>query len=87
MGTTSRHRARSRCVSTTEAGNRLGWVTDITDDAWRKWVLDWDAKPGKYTIQVRATDKDGATQTEEIAPPDPDGATGYHTRSITVAST
>lgn len=62
---------------------RLG--TDVTDDAWRQWVLDWDAKPGKHTIQVRATDKTGATQTADVAPPDPDGATGYHTRSVKVA--
>ncbi|MEP7112447.1 MAG: molybdopterin-dependent oxidoreductase, partial [Ilumatobacteraceae bacterium] len=33
---------------------RLG--NDVTNDAWRQWVLDWDATPGKYTIQVRATD-------------------------------
>ena len=59
--------------------------TDVTDDAWRQWVLDWDAKPGKYTIQVRATDKNGDTQTADIAPPDPDGATGYHTRTVTVS--
>ena len=62
---------------------RLG--ADVTDDAWRQWVLDWDAKPGKYTIQVRATDKDGNTQTADEAPPDPDGATGYHTRTVKVA--
>ena len=62
---------------------RLG--TDVTDDAWRQWVLDWDAKPGEHIIQVRATDKTGATQTADVAPPDPDGATGYHTRSVKVA--
>ncbi len=62
---------------------RLG--SDVSDDAWREWVLDWDAKPGKHTIQVRATDKNGDTQTADIAPPDPDGATGYHTRSVKVA--
>ncbi len=62
---------------------RLG--NDVTDDAWRQWVLDWDAAPGKYTIQVRATDKDGDTQTADLAPPDPDGATGYHTRTVKVA--
>ena len=62
---------------------RLG--TDVTDDAWRQWILDWDAKPGKYTIQVRATDKTGDTQTADVAPPDPDGATGYHTRTVKVA--
>jgi DMSO/TMAO reductase YedYZ molybdopterin-dependent catalytic subunit len=62
---------------------RLG--TDVTDDAWRQWVLDWDAKPGKHIIQVRATDKTGQTQTADVAPPDPDGATGYHTRSVKVS--
>jgi DMSO/TMAO reductase YedYZ molybdopterin-dependent catalytic subunit len=61
---------------------RLGH--DVSDDAWRQWVLDWDATPGKYTIQVRATDKDGDTQTADVAPPDPDGATGYHTRTVKV---
>jgi DMSO/TMAO reductase YedYZ molybdopterin-dependent catalytic subunit len=48
---------------------RLG--TDVTNDAWRQWVLDWDATPGTYTIQVRATDKDGDTQTADHAPPTP----------------
>ena len=61
---------------------RLG--TDVTDDAWRQWVLDWQVTPGNYTIRVRATDKTGATQTADVAPPDPDGATGYHTRSVKV---
>lgn len=61
---------------------RLG--SDVTDDAWRQWVLDWDATPGTFTIQVRATDKDGETQTADVAPPDPDGATGYHTRTVKV---
>ncbi|MGZ4680024.1 MAG: molybdopterin-dependent oxidoreductase, partial [Ilumatobacteraceae bacterium] len=61
---------------------RLG--SDVTDDAWRQWVLDWQATPGDYTIKVRATDKTGATQTADVAPPDPDGATGYHTRSVRV---
>ena len=50
--------------------------SDVTNDAWRQWALDWDAKPGTYTIAVRATDKDGETQTAARAP-DPDGATGY----------
>ncbi len=58
--------------------------SDVTNDAWRQWVLDWDAKPGTYTIAVRATDKEGDTQTADHAPPDPDGATGYHTRTVKV---
>jgi DMSO/TMAO reductase YedYZ molybdopterin-dependent catalytic subunit len=53
-------------------------ATDVSDDAWRQWVLDWDAPAGDHTITVRATDKGGATQTEERAPVAPDGATGWH---------
>ena len=59
--------------------------TEDTDDAWRQWVLKWDATAGTHTIKVRATDKTGATQTEEVAAVAPDGATGYHTRRIRVS--
>lgn len=62
---------------------RLG--TDVTVDAWRQWVYEWDATPGEHTIQVRATDNTGATQTDEVSRPDPDGATGWHTRTIRVS--
>jgi sulfite oxidase len=61
---------------------RLG--TDVTVDAWRQWVYEWNSTPGKYTIQVRATDRNGDVQTEDVSRPDPDGATGWHTRSVTV---
>lgn len=61
---------------------RLG--ADITIDAWRQWIYEWDATPGKYTIRVRATDRNGDTQTEDVSRPDPDGATGWHTRKVTV---
>jgi len=56
---------------------RLG--TDVSDDAWRQWVFEWDATPGTHEIQVRATDKTGETQTAEQAAPAPNGATGHHT--------
>jgi len=59
-------------------------ATDVSIDAWRQWKLEWDATPGSHTIQVRATDGTGATQTDEISRPDPDGATGYHTRTVDV---
>ncbi|MEX0847325.1 MAG: molybdopterin-dependent oxidoreductase [Ilumatobacteraceae bacterium] len=61
---------------------RLG--DDVSSDAWRQWVLEWDATSGKHTLQVRATDGDGNTQTEQVSRPDPDGATGWHTRTVTV---
>ena len=47
-------------------------------DTWRQWMTDWDATPGDHTIEVRATDAAGRTQTEEQAPPAPDGASGWH---------
>ena len=67
LGATPRHReVEVRIDDGQWQQARLG--NDVTDDAWRQWVLDWDAKPGKYTIQVRATDKDGNTQTADISP-------------------
>ena len=54
-------------------------------DTWRQWTWQWDASPGPHVLQVRATDLDGNTQPAERVPPIPDGATGWHTRSLTVA--
>jgi DMSO/TMAO reductase YedYZ molybdopterin-dependent catalytic subunit len=56
----------------------------VSPDTWRQWRLTWDATPGDYAITVRATDATGATQTEEQAPPEPDGATGWHTTFVTI---
>lgn len=56
-----------------------------TIDTWRQWVYRWDASSGSHTLQVRAADDTGVTQTAEHRPPFPDGATGYHTISVTVA--
>jgi DMSO/TMAO reductase YedYZ molybdopterin-dependent catalytic subunit len=60
---------------------------DLTIDSWRQWVYEWDTtglEPGEHRLQVRATDATGETQTDEVARPDPDGATGWHTRTVTV---
>jgi hypothetical protein len=48
-------------------------------------VYEWEATAGDHRVQVRATDGTGATQTEDVAPPAPDGATGYHTRKVSVS--
>jgi hypothetical protein len=56
--------------------------TGISRDTWYQWSARVQLTPGKHRISVRATDGTGAVQTSEIAPPAPDGATGYH--SITV---
>ena len=60
-------------------------AADVTDDSWRPWAVEWQATAGRHSVQVRATDKTGATQTEEVRPPAPDGATGYHTRTFDIA--
>ncbi len=63
-------------------------ATDVTIDSWRQWRYDWDTSevdPGEHRIQVRATDTTGETQTEEVARPDPNGATGWHTRTVIVS--
>ncbi|WP_421119137.1 molybdopterin-dependent oxidoreductase [Aquihabitans daechungensis] len=53
-------------------------------DTWVQWWLEWDAKPGDHRLRARAIDGDGRTQTAEIAPPAPDGATGLHTIQVKV---
>ena len=82
------HRGIERVEVSTDGGEtwndaRLAKQLDI--DTWRQYVYDWDARPGEYTLQVRATDGEGETQTAAIAPPHPSGATGYHTVNVTVA--
>ncbi|MET8798366.1 molybdopterin-dependent oxidoreductase [Nocardia sp. NPDC004568] len=53
-------------------------------DTWRQWTWRWDAPPGSHTLRVRATDGSGRVQTAERADPVPDGATGWHSRTVTV---
>lgn len=53
-------------------------------DAWRQWVYDWDATPGRHTISARATDGTGEVQTAQVAPPAPDGASGHHRIEVQV---
>lgn len=53
-------------------------------DTWRQWTLRWQATPGKHRLTVRATDNGGQTQTDAVAPPDPDGATGWHSIDVEV---
>jgi DMSO/TMAO reductase YedYZ molybdopterin-dependent catalytic subunit len=53
-------------------------------DTWRQWVWQWDAEPGNHTLEVRATDATGYTQTAERASIAPDGATGWHSVNVSV---
>ncbi|HEY1920218.1 MAG TPA: molybdopterin-dependent oxidoreductase [Streptosporangiaceae bacterium] len=55
-------------------------------DTWRQWVWYWDATPGNHTIQCRATDHTGYTQTANQIPPEPNGASGYPSIPVAVSS-
>ncbi|MFT4128145.1 MAG: molybdopterin-dependent oxidoreductase, partial [Gordonia sp. (in: high G+C Gram-positive bacteria)] len=66
-----------------------GWepatlADDYSDDTWRQWKFAWHATAGTHRVACRATSKDGVVQTEAIADPVPNGATGLHTRSYTI---
>jgi DMSO/TMAO reductase YedYZ molybdopterin-dependent catalytic subunit len=61
---------------------RLAAVPGI--DTWRQWVWDWDATPGSHLIEARATDATGYTQTANQAAPEPNGASGYPTVTVSV---
>jgi DMSO/TMAO reductase YedYZ molybdopterin-dependent catalytic subunit len=63
----------------------LAAVPDL--DTWRQWVWEWDATDaGAHTIEARATDKTGYTQTSLQAPEAPNGASGYPVAQITVSA-
>ena len=59
-------------------------AASLDEDSWRQWSLPWTPTPGRHQIEARATDGTGEVQTEVERPPAPDGASGYHTISVTV---
>jgi DMSO/TMAO reductase YedYZ molybdopterin-dependent catalytic subunit len=59
-------------------------ATEDNLNTWRQWVWQWDAEPGSHTLEVRATDRSGYTQTSERAPIAPDGSTGWDSVNVTV---
>jgi DMSO/TMAO reductase YedYZ molybdopterin-dependent catalytic subunit len=55
-------------------------------DTWRQWVWEWDATDaGAHTIEARATDKTGYTQTAVQTPEAPNGASGYPVAQVSVS--
>lgn len=51
---------------------------------WILWELPWQPASGTYTVIVRAIDLEGNVQDPNVAPPLPDGSSGYHSIQITV---
>ena len=57
----------------------------LSDLTWVLWEYPWQpAKQGTYTLVVRAVDLGGNVQTPQVAPPAPNGATGYDSFGVTV---
>ena len=56
-----------------------------SDQTWRAWRWTWSAEPGSHRLEVRATDRAGTTQTSRREPIAPDGSTGWHNVTVTVA--
>ncbi len=57
----------------------------LSADTWRQWLYRWDARQGRHTLTVRATDANGMVQTAVQTDVVPDGATGLHSIDVTVA--
>ncbi|MDE3036194.1 MAG: hypothetical protein KGJ14_09505 [Nitrospirota bacterium] len=85
--------AGSRGIQSVELsadGGRLWQATQLEPElspyAWRFWAYRWQpAKPGRYSLLVRATDGTGQLQASTEQAPFPDGAAGWHEVTVTVS--
>ncbi|MEW2459981.1 molybdopterin-dependent oxidoreductase [Microbacterium sp. NPDC047426] len=64
---------------------RAELAAEISADTWVQWRLPWTAESGAHTIECRAVNAEGETQTADRAAPVPDGAQGWHRVEVTVA--
>ncbi len=55
-----------------------------SEDTWVQWRVDVPLGPGRHRLTVRATDGDGAVQSEGPRRPAPDGAEGWHAIDVEV---
>lgn len=58
---------------------------EVSVDAWRMWHAELKLPSGSHSVEVRATDKSGYTQTDQRADPIPDGASGWPSVRFSVA--
>jgi DMSO/TMAO reductase YedYZ molybdopterin-dependent catalytic subunit len=58
--------------------------TPVNQDSWVQWSLDWTASSGTHYVAVRATDKNGKLQAQELSPIAPNGSTGWQKTLIRV---
>jgi DMSO/TMAO reductase YedYZ molybdopterin-dependent catalytic subunit len=68
-----------------ETWNAAVLEPELSPYAWRFWSYRWNLpKPGRYSLQVRATDGTGRLQITEEQAAFPDGAVGLHEVTVTV---
>ncbi len=58
-------------------------AAEASIDTWRMWRTPVQLSRGQHTLQVRSTDRSGTVQTDRQQPTIPDGATGWHSVSVT----
>lgn len=57
----------------------------LSNLTWVLWELPWHpTSPGNYTLIARAIDMEGNVQDPQVAPPAPDGSSGYHSITVSV---
>jgi DMSO/TMAO reductase YedYZ molybdopterin-dependent catalytic subunit len=56
--------------------------TPLSQLTWVIWRYDWPFRSGKHTFTVRCYEGNGTPQIATTSPPDPNGATGLHSRSM-----
>ena len=66
------------------AWQEAGWPTSRRSTPGGSGRGSGTRTPGSHTLEVRATDRAGGTQTARSAEPFPDGATGWHSTAVTV---
>jgi DMSO/TMAO reductase YedYZ molybdopterin-dependent catalytic subunit len=83
--------APTRGISKVEVqlGEGTDWVEaelsePLSENTWLQWAVEWDAPVGTQELRVRATDGEGNLQTDEVVPPAPNGASGWHTIQVDV---
>lgn len=83
----AQHRGISRVEVRVDGGawHPARLAAEDNRDTWRQWVWEWPATSGRHTLEVRATDGTGATQTGERVGTVPDGATGWHSVVVDVS--
>ncbi|WP_375430113.1 molybdopterin-dependent oxidoreductase [uncultured Friedmanniella sp.] len=82
----AQHTGISKVEVSVDGEWREAELAEVTStDTWRQWRYRWTAASGDHRLTVRAYDTDGNLQVSAEAPPAPDGSTGYHSVTVSVA--